>query len=118
MRSIALSLMLLTALAASASPTIPPDKEVLTFSTKLGVTVFNHKLHTTRAEKCETCHHAQDVKQPIQPCHQCHTKDGSEEAPKVKDALHLRCQGCHEENLKAGNPHGPIKKECKLCHVK
>ena len=101
-----------------AAQKIPSDKAVITFTTKVGVTTFNHQLHATRAEKCESCHHAQEAKQPIQACHECHTHEGTDKAPKVKDALHLRCQGCHEENLKAGNPHGPIKKECKLCHIK
>lgn len=118
MRSIVFSLMLLVALPALGAPEIPPDKAVITFTTKLGVTTFNHQLHTTRAEKCETCHHTHTGDEPIKPCHECHKHEGGTEAPKTKDAIHLRCQGCHEENLKAGNPHGPVKKECKLCHVK
>lgn len=111
-------LLLLAPVTVMATQTIPEDKVFIGFETKLGVVPFNHQLHTDRAESCQTCHHTSTGEEPIKACHDCHTHKGGNDAPKVQDAIHLRCQGCHEENLKAGNPHGPVKKECKLCHIK
>jgi hypothetical protein len=42
-------------------------------------------------------------------------KDG---APKLKDAVHDNCQGCHQEKADAGEATGPLKKKCKECHIK
>jgi hypothetical protein len=53
----------------------------------------------------------------VKPCHECHgSQDG--EAPRVKTAFHSTCIGCHEYTVAHGDEAGPLKKKCKLCHVK
>ena len=102
-------LLLLVPVAVMAAQPIPADKVFIGFETKLGVVPFNHQLHTNRAESCQTCHHTSTGDEPMQACHDCHTHKGGNEAPKVQDAIHL---------VASGEQAGPVKKKCKLCHIK
>ena len=99
--------------------TIPADKEIIEFDTKLGTVTFLHKMHADlKATECDTCHHMlKPEDETVKACHECHgSKDG--EAPKVKTAFHSTCIGCHEYTVAHGEEAGPQKKKCKLCHVK
>jgi hypothetical protein len=120
--------MLMLALAccagnvASEEPVIPTEQEIIGFQTKLGVVTFRHQMHASlSATECTTCHHTFKAEEgPVQPCHACHehNKLSADAAPKAKTAFHTRCIGCHEYTTEQGDPAGPLKKKCKLCHVK
>ena len=121
---------LLSALLAGTllAQEIPADKDVLEFQGKMGKVTFLHKLHSQLQDvgglvqvECATCHHTYEGTGAIKPCQECHAKKPGElmeNAPKIKDAFHLRCQGCHKyTTVEMGKPAGPVKK-CKLCHIK
>ncbi len=115
-----IALLALTSIFVLAAE-IPADKEVLTFDEKLGTVTFKHKEHADRIGDCITCHHKLEGDALPQACTVCHMeKEVKEEAPKLKDAVHNKCQGCHQEKADAGEKTGPLKgaKECKSCHIK
>ncbi|UCF69175.1 MAG: cytochrome c3 family protein [Acidobacteriota bacterium] len=94
-------------------------KEVLTFEAKLGTVTFNHKDHADKIGDCAACHHTTKAGETPQSCGSCHdAKQVVENAPKLKDAVHSTCWDCHTSKLEAGEKSGPIKKDCKACHVK
>ena len=98
---------------------IPDDKAVIQFETKIGTVTFAHLMHAGLSiTQCTTCHH---TKQPtdtiVKPCHECH-QHKSKEPAKTKIAFHDRCTGCHEYTVAGGQHAGPLKKKCKLCHIK
>jgi hypothetical protein len=99
--------------------TIPEDKTVIQFDTKLGVVTFAHKMHADLSiAECTTCHHkSQPTDTVIKPCHECHDHKSTEPS-KAKTAFHNRCTGCHEYTVAGGQNAGPLKKKCKLCHIK
>lgn len=99
--------------------TIPADKAVIEFDTKLGVVTFKHQMHADLSiTQCVTCHHKSEPADTVmKPCHQCHEHDATE-VPKASKAFHTRCTGCHEYTVAGGQNAGPLKKKCKLCHVK
>jgi hypothetical protein len=100
--------------------TIPPDKTVIQFETKIGVVTFAHQMHASLSiTECATCHHKMAADATvIKPCHECHQHTEDAEAPKTKTAFHTRCIGCHDYTVAGGGHAGPVKKKCKLCHVK
>ena len=101
--------------------TIPQDKKVIQFESKLGVVTFAHEKHADLSiTECKTCHHKHQPDDTVmQPCHECHKHKAEEAgAPKTKAAFHTRCIGCHEYTVAGGQQAGPVKKKCKLCHVK
>jgi len=99
--------------------TIPEDKAVIQFENKLGTVTFAHQKHADlTSTQCTTCHHSllpEDT--AIQPCHVCHLHD-SKTLPKAKTVFHKRCTGCHEYTAAGGENAGPLKKKCRLCHIK
>jgi len=121
-------LMLLLLLAAGNAAVmgeeaqIPPDKDVIRFETKLGSVIFNHRMHADLSfTQCTSCHHTYKAEEgvPVKPCHACHGHKAKEgETPVAKTAFHTRCTGCHEYTVAQGDQAGPLKKKCKLCHVK
>ena len=118
-------IVILCVLACSAGmvmaeeATITTDKAVIEFETKLGVVTFRHLMHADLSfTECTTCHHTFKPEEgPVKPCHECHGKDTAD-APKAKMAFHTRCIGCHEYTAAQGDQAGPLKKKCKLCHIK
>lgn len=98
---------------------IPDDKTVIQFETKIGTVTFLHQMHAGLSiAECTTCHHKiQPEDTTVQACHECHKKD-SQEPPKAKTAFHTRCTGCHQYTIDGGDNAGPVRKKCKLCHVK
>jgi len=101
--------------------TIPQDKAVIQFETKIGAVTFAHEKHAGLSiTECMTCHHNHQPDDTVmQPCHECHKHKAEEtDPPKTKTALHTRCIGCHEYTVAGGQQAGPVKKKCKLCHVK
>ena len=113
-----LSLLFINNAVADDLP-IPEDKTVIQFETKLGIVTFAHKMHAGLSiTQCNTCHH--DLKPAdtaVKPCHECH-QHKSKEPSRAKTAFHNRCTGCHEYTVAGGQNAGPLKKKCKLCHVK
>jgi hypothetical protein len=108
--------------AASEEPVISPELAIIEFQTKLGTVTFRHQMHAgLGATECTTCHHTFKAEEgPIKPCHACHEHDAesADDTPKAKTAFHTRCIGCHEYTTGQGEPAGPLKKKCNLCHVK
>ena len=98
--------------------TIPTDKEIIKFDTSRGVVTFLHKMHADlKVTECTTCHHTlKPEDETVKACHECHGEDA--DAPRVKKAFHSTCIGCHEYTVAHGDEAGPLKKKCKLCHVK
>jgi hypothetical protein len=104
--------------ALGEGPAIPADKAVIQFDTKLGVVSFDHQKHADLSfTECTSCHHTWKAGETVKPCHACHQKaDG--DSPAAKTAFHTRCIGCHEYTVGKGEAAGPLKKACKLCHIK
>ena len=98
--------------------TIPENKRVIEFDTKLGTVTFAHKKHAELSiTECTTCHHKHEQNdKKVKPCHECHQHKSKTEVPKAKKAFHTRCTGCHEYTVKGGQKAGPLPKKCKLCH--
>lgn len=98
---------------------IPVDKAVIQFETKIGIVTFAHKMHAGLSiTQCTTCHHdLLPADTSVKPCHECH-QHKSKEPAKTKTAFHDRCTGCHEYTVAGGQRAGPLKKKCKLCHIK
>jgi len=112
-------LLAATSMLVMAAAEIPADKDVLTFEGKLGKVTFKHTDHANRIGDCVSCHHKTEGDAVPQLCSECHMpKEEKDGAPKLKDAFHDNCQGCHQENADAGKPTGPLKKKCKECHIK
>lgn len=99
---------------------IPDDRNTIEFHTKIGVVTFLHQMHSSLTiTECTTCHHKMQPEDTrVQGCHECHKKEANEEVPKSKIAFHTRCTGCHQYTIDQGNQAGPIRKKCKLCHIK
>jgi len=109
---------LITALISAAMLTALPlhvfaekGPEVIIFKNGKGAVSFHHHSHQNFVADCITCHHLEEkvVPKEYRACRGCH---GSEEgeATSIEDALHQKCQGCHEELT------GPTK--CRGCHDK
>lgn len=119
MRFLAGLLILLGFSLATGGPEIPQDKEVIYFErSMLGAVTFLHKMHSTLdGVECTTCHHKHEgVGQP-EPCHKCHQYIPTDNTPKVIEAFHTRCLGCHQYTIESGRQAGPVKK-CTLCHIR
>ncbi len=72
--------------------------------------------HTAHAEEygldCTSCHHEDTSIEPEpQNCANCHESTGDETMPSLKDAVHLKCQSCHEDMFANGI------KDCASCHA-
>ncbi len=97
-------------------PERKPEEPVrIMFKATAGNVLFDHKEHASEdgyGIECTECHHEWDQKEGGEPlaCSECHYKDEDEEAPKISDAFHELCIGCHED---FGG--GPV--ECSQCHV-
>ena len=115
--SLALTLFFMGSVAAEVP--IATDKEVISFPSKLGTVTFRHKAHSDMTTtECSTCHHTYAAGDPaVKACGDCHIKK-SKTAPSKMKAFHLRCQGCHQYTVDQGLKAGPVKKQCKTCHVK
>ena len=111
-------LVLCAGTALAGDTTIAEDKAIIQFETKLGIVTFLHQMHAgLGTTECTTCHHTWEGTGPVKTCHACHDKKDAE-APAAKKACHTRCIGCHEYTGAEGSDAGPLKKKCKLCHVK
>ena len=123
MRLIIFTFALFFMLASNAMATeltIPDEKAVIQFQTKLGDVTFAHAMHASLSiTECATCHHKMEPGDTsVKPCHECHQHKSEESAPKTKTAFHTRCTGCHEYTVAGGQHAGPVKKKCRLCHIK
>ena len=80
------------------------------FKTTAGSVLFDHKTHLAEGGyglACDDCHH--EVQDDTMSCsgEDCHGPDSD---PKLSDAMHMNCKGCHEDNGA-----GPV--QCSACHV-
>ena len=103
---------------------IPEDKTTIEFEAKIGNVKFLHRMHSELTiTECTTCHHKlQPEDTRVQACHECHKHEAKsmtdDEPPKTKIAFHTRCTGCHQYTMDQGDKAGPVRKKCKLCHIK
>jgi len=113
-------LTLFTCHVIAGELTIPVDKAVIQFKSKIGLVTFAHQKHAGLSiTQCITCHHTlQPADIAVKPCHECHLKKSKEPVKAAKSAFHNRCIGCHEYTVAGGQHAGPVKKKCKLCHIK
>ena len=100
--------------------TIPENKEVIEFETKIGIVSFAHKKHASLSTtECMTCHHTlEPADKVVKPCHECHQHKKNTETQDTKSIFHTRCTTCHEYTIAGGQSAGPLLKKCKLCHIK
>ena len=70
---------------------------------------FPHHDHQARIGDCQVCHHKDKAGETPRACKSCHGDKADGAKPKMKDAMHKRCKGCHKKEK-----HGPTK--CKGCH--
>ena len=122
MRFKVLIFVVLSMLVRSATAeclTIPENKKVIQFDSKVGAVTFAHQKHADLSiTQCTTCHHKhQPGDEVMQPCHSCHRhnvdKDDNTAPPRTKTVFHTRCIGCHEYTIASGEPAGPVKKKVK-----
>ncbi len=118
MRNLALLVAILFAAGMLAlAAEIPADKAVIKFEAKVGTVTFPHKAHVDSGAKCVDCHHTVKEGQTPQKCGACHDpKEAKGAAPRLVDAMHKNCKGCHEKATAAGKK--APGKDCKACHVK
>jgi hypothetical protein len=99
------------------SEEIPAGKETIKFDTKMGTVTFPHKAHVEKGAKCEDCHHPVKGMEAKHLCSDCHSAtEAKGDVPKLADAVHKTCKGCHEKSVAAGKK--APSKDCKSCHVK
>ena len=117
--AVAVCLLVLGAISYAAFPLKTPEEPLrLSFKVTAGNVLFDHKTHASELGyglSCEDCHHELRGGEYDQPnlCGECHDpEEGDEDMPKLADAFHIQCTGCHQE-FEAG----PTEKECALCHV-
>ncbi len=72
--------------------------------------------HTAHSEdyglECASCHHEDtDIEPEPQNCANCHASTASEKIPSLRDAVHVKCQSCHEDMFANGI------KDCATCHA-
>ena len=112
----AAALLLVGVVSYAVFPEKKPEEPVrIMFKSTAGNVLFDHKEHASEdgyGIECTECHHTWDEGEGEKPlaCSECHFKDEDEEAPKISDAFHDQCIGCHED---FGG--GPV--ECSQCHV-
>ena len=107
--------------ANAGDPPIPEDKAIFQFKTKTGIVTFRHQHHADLSfTTCKTCHHTFEGEGEVKACSECHDKKKKQgDAIKLKKAFHNRCTGCHQYTMEErGIQAGPLKKKCKLCHIK
>ncbi len=52
--------------------------------------------------ECISCHHEDtDIEPEPQDCANCHQSEGDEAMPALKEAVHVKCQSCHEDMFAA-----------------
>jgi hypothetical protein len=100
-----------SALALAADP--PNKVEIKALENLYEPCLFDHKLHTDAAPKCETCHHKGGTEGPNAACSTCHKIPYDEDDLAVigyKGALHKQCMDCHAKQN--------VKNDCEVCHAK
>ena len=113
--------LLVVSVASYAAYTQEKPKPPLRVMYKVvaGNVLFDHHTHASEfgyGLSCGDCHHtlSEDEYADAQSCSECHEpEEGDEDVPKLADAFHRQCAGCHED-FEAG----PYPDECSKCHVK
>jgi hypothetical protein len=98
---------LMTPLAAGPSRKVPAAHE-----TRLQL-AFPHERHDRQT--CLSCHHKVEGMTQTIPCIACHRLPDPAIKLSAEPRFHAFCRGCHEENSRAGLPHGPVR-GCMDCH--
>ena len=115
---LAVCLLVTGVVGYAAFPLQAPEEPLrIMYNVAAGNVLFDHKMHSAEEGyglSCEDCHHdlLDGESEEPQACVECHDPDeGDEEVPKLADAFHQQCAGCHEDYEA-----GPTEKECALCH--
>lgn len=75
---------------------------------------WNHAAHAEEyGIDCRECHHQnKDIEPEPQNCADCHQRTGDKAMPALRDAVHVKCQSCHQGMFEAK------VKGCADCHIK
>ncbi|RLC20404.1 MAG: cytochrome C [Deltaproteobacteria bacterium] len=91
----------------------PPETPIrIMFHSNAGNVLFDHSTHASESGygiECTECHHTSEEGERPEACTECHGA-GDEDTPKIPDAFHGNCVGCHKDQES-----GPAK--CAQCHV-
>ena len=61
-------------------------------------TKYSHAEHSDDfCAECTDCHHTEDIESEPGNCGECHEAEGDDDTPGLKDAVHKRCNACHED---------------------
>ncbi len=61
-------------------------------------TKYSHAEHSDEfCAECTDCHHTEDIESEPGNCGECHEAEGDDDTPGLKNAVHKRCNACHEE---------------------
>ena len=97
-------------LLAANDEDLGPSNPTLDYNgADMKVVNFTHHDHQKKLGNCSVCHHASKPGQSHSACRKCHDDQAHGNQPKIKDAYHKRCAGCHKETGK-----GPTA--CMGCH--
>lgn len=75
---------------------------------------WGHDMHIdSELAECRDCHHDEDIEPEPTNCADCHESEGDEDMPAFRDAVHIKCQSCHEDMFEeqyagCGNCHGAV----------
>ena len=92
----------------------PEDPIRIMLKSAGGTVLFDHKEHASEdgyGFDCTECHHMweNDGTKPGA-CTECHYDEAEDDMPKLSDAFHMQCIGCHEDD-------GTAPVECSACHA-
>jgi len=117
-----------SAFLVAAAAEMPQQVTLQGCGTKQPPVEFDHVKHTERVPECATCHHTQaDLTaanaEAVQTCNSCHKDPKDAKTPScdqmspTKNPYHIRCMGCHRDQVKKdASLKAPTK--CTDCHKK
>jgi predicted CXXCH cytochrome family protein len=104
-----------------AKPLEPKEIMLAGGETMAGTVAFRHARHAGPKDDggcgsgCAKCHHEVEGAENARACWVCHGREGGE-APRMEEAAHSLCTGCHEER-RAAEPSLKIPCSCPDCHA-
>jgi hypothetical protein len=116
--AVTIVLLAIAVISYAAFPVKSPHVPLrMMFYTNAGKVLFDHQEHSSLSGyglSCGECHHTLSEGEYDQAgsCAECHDpNEGDKETPKLSDAFHSQCIGCHQDFGA-----GPV--ECAQCHVR
>ncbi|AMD92913.1 cytochrome c3 family protein [Desulfomicrobium orale] len=88
---------------------LPPETCTYCHHAELGKLLYSHEDHAAQHD-CTECHHGPDIEAEPGACNQCHGAEAEENMPSLREAVHAKCNTCHEDMFEEQ------LKGCKGCH--